>query len=115
MKLPTARRNRLRYPSDSAGVSELLPHFDEYWRDQFVNRHIDRLGFNLTSYPPNSPLSARPGLAQRLGAAGRLARPHSRNALDPFGTRFAICNTLHGAIALFNEDMAAAICSAVNS
>jgi uncharacterized protein len=37
-----------------------------------------------------------------------------KNALDPFGTRFAICNMLHGAIALFNEDMAAAICSAVN-
>ena len=35
-------------------------------------------------------------------------------ALDPFGTRFAICNMLHGAVALFNEDMAAALCRAVN-
>ena len=37
-----------------------------------------------------------------------------REALDRFGTRFAICNPLHGAIALFNEDMAAALCAAVN-
>jgi len=35
-------------------------------------------------------------------------------ALDPFGCRFAICNVLHGAVALFNEDMAMALCSAIN-
>ena len=35
-------------------------------------------------------------------------------ALDPFGSCFAICNVLHGAVALFNEDMAAALCTAVN-
>jgi predicted TIM-barrel fold metal-dependent hydrolase len=35
-------------------------------------------------------------------------------ALDPFGSRFAICNVLHGAVALFNEDMAMALCSAIN-
>jgi predicted TIM-barrel fold metal-dependent hydrolase len=37
-----------------------------------------------------------------------------RQALDPFGSRFAICNVLHGAAALFNEDMAMALCSAIN-
>jgi hypothetical protein len=37
-----------------------------------------------------------------------------RQALDAFGTRLAICNTLHGALALFNEDMSMALCSAVN-
>jgi predicted TIM-barrel fold metal-dependent hydrolase len=38
-----------------------------------------------------------------------------RAALDAFGTRFAICNVLHGAVALYNADMAAALCKAVNS
>ena len=38
----------------------LLPYLDEYWRDQIVDRHIDKYSFVLTSYPPNSPLSARP-------------------------------------------------------
>ena len=39
-------------------ASALLPYLPDYWRDQFANRHIDKMGFNLTSYPPNSPLSA---------------------------------------------------------
>ena len=36
-----------------------------------------------------------------------------RQALDTFG-KHSICNVLHGSIALFNEDMAAALCAAVN-
>jgi uncharacterized protein len=105
-------------------VPALLPYLDAYWRDQLTNRHIDRSAFNLTSYPPNAPLSARPDWRQALSAqassaqasgapGGELAMIRAQ-ALDPFGTRFAICNVLHGAVALFNEDMAAALCSAVN-
>ena len=52
----------------------LLPYLDEYWRDQLVDRHIDRTPFNLTSYPPNSPLSARPDWRQPSGAARRRPR-----------------------------------------
>src|SRR5262249_10626465 len=37
-----------------------------------------------------------------------------RKHLDAFGTQLAICHTLHGAIALFNEDMSAALVAAVN-
>jgi uncharacterized protein len=95
-------------------ASALLPYLDDYWRDQLVNRHIDKYSFVLTSYPPNSPLSARPDWRQASGApAGDLDAIRSQ-ALDPFGSRIAICNVLHGALALFNEDMAAALCSAVN-
>ena len=58
------------------------------------------------------------GLFLCLGSSVRaeLSPPDTirRQALDPFGTRFAICNTLHGAVALFNEDMAAALCRAIN-
>jgi uncharacterized protein len=92
----------------------LLPYLDAYWRDQLVDRHIDRFAFTLTSYPPNSPLSARPDWRQPDGAPGGDIDMIRRQALDPFGSRFAICNVLHGAMALFNEDMAAAFCSAVN-
>ncbi len=95
-------------------ATALLPYLDEYWRDQLVDRHIDRYSFNLTSYPPNSPLSARPDWRQRSGAPGGDLDMIRRQALDPFGSRFAICNVLHGAIALFNEDMAVALCSAIN-
>jgi predicted TIM-barrel fold metal-dependent hydrolase len=95
-------------------VAALLPYLDDYWRDQFVDRHIDRTAFTLTSYPPNSPLSARPDWRPASGPAGGDIEAIRRQALDPFGSRFAICNVLHGALALFNEDMAAALCSAIN-
>jgi len=97
------------------GMSELVPYLDPFWRDQFENRHIDRMAFTLTSYPPNSPLTGRPDWRTPGGLPGGGLDMIRGNALDPFGTRFAICNMLHGAIALFNEDMAAALCSAVNN
>jgi predicted TIM-barrel fold metal-dependent hydrolase len=96
------------------GVAVLLPYLDDYWRDQIVNRHIDKYPFTLTSYPPSSPLSARPDWRLPSGLPGGDLDMIRRQALDPFGTRFAICNTLHGAVALFNEDMSAALCAAVN-
>jgi hypothetical protein len=95
-------------------VAALLPYLDDYWRDQFANRHIDRLPFTLASYPPLSPLSARPDWRPQPGSKDSALDRIRRDALEPFGLRYAICNTLHGAVALFNEDMAAALCSAVN-
>ena len=53
------------------GVPALLPYLDDYWRDQIANRHIDRLPFALSSYPPGSPLSARPDWRQAPGLPGR--------------------------------------------
>jgi predicted TIM-barrel fold metal-dependent hydrolase len=92
----------------------LLPYLGEYWRDQIENRYIDRSPFTMMSYPPGSPMSARPDWRTPSGQPAGDLDALRRHALDPFGTRFAILNTLHGAIALHNEDMAAAICSAVN-
>ena len=96
------------------GVRALLPYMDEYWRDQLANRHIDKLPFTLSSYPSSSPLSARPDWRAPSGALAGDLDAVSRQALDPFRVRYAICNPLHGAVALFNDDMAAALCSAVN-
>jgi predicted TIM-barrel fold metal-dependent hydrolase len=95
-------------------VAALAPYLSDYWRDQFVDRHIDRTSFTLTSYPPNSPLSARPDWRLPSGPPGSDLDAIRRHALDPFGSRFAICNVLHGALALFNEDMSMALCSATN-
>lgn len=95
-------------------MTALLPYLPEYWRDQIINRHIDRLPFALMSYPPNSPLSCRPDWRPASGPPGSDIEALRRQALDGFGTRYAICNVLHGAIALFNADMAAALCAAIN-
>jgi hypothetical protein len=92
----------------------LLPYLDDYWRDQFVNRHIDKAAFTLMSYPPNSPLSCRPDWRPEKGLPGSDFAALKRDALDHFGIQYSICNVFHGAIALFNEDMAAALCAAVN-
>jgi predicted TIM-barrel fold metal-dependent hydrolase len=96
-------------------TAALLPHLDEFWRDQITNRFIDKYTFTLTSYPPNSPLSGRPDWRSESGVPGGGLDLIRRKALDPFGTKYAICNLLHGAVALFNEDMAAALCRAVNN
>jgi predicted TIM-barrel fold metal-dependent hydrolase len=92
----------------------LLPYLDEYWRDQLCNRHIDRLPFALSSYPPASPLSVRPDWRPTSGAPAADLDGIRRQVLDRFGVSCAICNPLHGAVALFNDDMAAALCAAVN-
>ena len=96
------------------GVPALLPYLDEFWADQLANRHIDRLAFTLSSYPPSSPLSARPDWRVATGAPAADLGAIRRNVLDRFGVGCAICNPLHGALALFNDDMTAALCSAVN-
>ncbi len=92
----------------------LLPYLSEFWRDQFLNRHIDKSAFAMMSYPPNSPLSCRPDWKPSKGLPGSDFDALKRDALDGFGIKYSICNVLHGAIALFNEDMAAALCAAVN-
>jgi hypothetical protein len=114
MKVPYAGAIDCDLHPAMPGAPALLPYLDDYWRDQIVNRHIDKYSFVLTSYPPNSPLSARPDWRQASGAPAGDLDAIRAHALDPFGTRLAICNVLHGALALFNEDMAAALCTAVN-
>lgn len=101
------------HPAPPSGRA-LLPYLDEFWRDQIANRHIDRMPFTLTSYPPGAPSAARPDWRPASGPPAGDLDSIRRELLDPFALRYAICNVLHGAIALFNEDMSAALCSAVN-
>ncbi len=92
----------------------LLPYFNEYWRDALLQRGIERLSLNLTSYPPNAPISARPDWrpnGRKPGSDFELLRIQ---ALDAFGSRYAILNCLHAAQVFHGEDMSAAFCAAVN-
>ena len=94
-------------------MAQLLPYLDDYWRDQITNRAIDRMSFAMMSYPPNAPISARTDW--RAAQAGRSDIDRLRtDVLDAFDLHFGIVNVMHGAIALYNDDMAAAICRAVN-
>lgn len=96
------------------GMAVLLPYLDEYWRDQITNRYIDRMAFTLSSTQPTLPINGRDDWRPASGLPGSDLDMLRRQALDAFGSRIAICNTIHGAVGLFNEDMAAAIVGAVN-
>ena len=63
--------------------------------------------------PPGSPLSGRPDW-RGDGKPGVDLALVQQKCLDGFGTRFAICNVLHGAQVVFSEDMSAALCRAIN-
>lgn len=95
------------------GRDVLLPYMSEYWREQFVNRDID--GLDLASYPPNAPLSCRPDWRVPGQKPGTSLERCRIDALDGFGAEFAICNPLYGGQVAMSEQMAATICSAVNS
>ncbi|HJS84317.1 MAG TPA: amidohydrolase family protein [Acetobacteraceae bacterium] len=94
-------------------TADLLPYLDEHWREVMVSRGID--GLDLALYPPNAPISARPDFRpEGEGTDAALASVQS-HVLEPWGTRAAILNCLHGAMALHSEDMGAALTGAVNA
>jgi uncharacterized protein len=114
MKIPVAGAIDCDLHPTMPSLRALRPYLDEFWAEQFANRHIDQLPFTLSSYPTASPLSGRPDWRTASGTPDADLDALRRNVLDPLGLSYAICNPLHGAVALFNDDMAAALCSAVN-
>ena len=95
-------------------IKAIMPYLDEYWRAQFVNRGIDLVSWNMTSEPPNAPIAARPDWRPANGRAGTDLALLQAKALDAFGTSIAIANCIWGGQVLHSEDMAAAVCRAVN-
>lgn len=95
-------------------VRTLLPYMSDYWQDQIVNRYIDRSSFAITSYPDRSPLTCRADWRTQDGAPANSLDAMQANLLDRFGIGTAVCHALHGGMMLFNEDMGAEFCKAVN-
>ena len=52
-------------------LTTLLPYLNDYWRDQVITRGMTDLVSQ--SYPPNSPISARPDSAIRASVSARSA------------------------------------------
>ncbi|MCL2427806.1 MAG: amidohydrolase family protein [Alphaproteobacteria bacterium] len=96
------------------GTRVLVPYLDEYWREHVLTRGLDRDNLDTVSYPPGSPLSARPDWRPPEGNPGTDFDLLRRAALDGFGARYAIANCLHGAQVIFSEDLSAAFCRAIN-
>ena len=96
------------------GTAALVPYLDPYWREMVTLRGLDRDNLETPNYPAGSPLAARPDWRPARGLPGSDPDLLRAQALDAFGTRFAICNLLHGAPILFSEDLSAALCRAIN-
>ena len=95
-------------------MQALVPYLDDYWQEAVRTRGLDRHMMNVTGNPANAPIFARPDWRPKSGAPGTDLDALRTQLLDPFGTKFAICNCVYGAQVLHNEDMAAALCRAVN-
>ncbi|MBV9785322.1 MAG: amidohydrolase [Acidisphaera sp.] len=93
-------------------MTQLLPYLDAHWREAMVTRGID--GLDLSSYPPGAPISARPDWRDAEGKPAAGLDSLRAQALDPWGTRIGILSCLHGSIAMYSEDMGAALARAVN-
>ena len=94
------------------GLQSLLPYLSDYWADQVTNRGM--VDLVSASYPLNSPITSRPDWRPKAGKAGSVLADLTKHALDPFGTKYGICNPLYGVQMVFSEDMATAFCSALN-
>jgi predicted TIM-barrel fold metal-dependent hydrolase len=92
----------------------LVPYLDDYWREAVLVRGIDLISMTLSGQPPFAPPFVRPDWRPQSGLPGSDLDALRTQLLDPFGTRYAILNCLYGAQALHSEDMAAALCGAVN-
>ncbi len=100
------------HPAVGGTRTTLLPYLDDHWKEQVVSRAID--GLDLTSYPPNMPLSGRPDWRPAYGKPGSDLAMAQRGAFDQLGASHAICNVLYGAQAVFDPYMAAGFCKAIN-
>ncbi len=95
-------------------IKAIMPYLDAYWRQQFLNRGIDKLSWSLTSEAPNTPISGRPDWRPAQGKPGTDLAMLRAAVLDGFGVQTAIATCLWGGAVLHSEDMSAVVCAAVN-
>src|SRR5262249_2296103 len=95
-------------------MQALVPYLDEYWRSHILMRGLERDNYTAAAFPPNAPINCRPDWKPAKGSPGTDIDLLRAQTLDAFGSRHAICNVLHGAPAVFSEDLSAAMCRAIN-
>ena len=82
MKVPFAGAIDCDLHPAMPGATALLPYLDDYWRDQIVNRHIDKYSFMLHELSAELAAQRAAGLA-----AGDRALPARRSRRDPRARR----------------------------
>jgi hypothetical protein len=94
-------------------LHDLLPYLSDHWREIIVQTGLPDL--ETVNYPPGSPLTARADWRPVKGKPASTLEQVRTQALDRWDTGLAICNCLYGLQILHGEDMAAALCRALNS
>lgn len=95
-------------------MQPLLPYMDDYWRDHLTNRGTDKLNLTLTTQPLGAPIMGRGDWRPPGKLPGSDLAALQRDALDAFGSRVAIAHCVHTGQVFYSEDMAAAVCRALN-
>src|SRR6202163_4757822 len=81
------------HPAIGGTRTTLLPYLDDHWNEQVVSRAIG--GLDLSSYPPNMPLSSRAAWRPAQGKPGSDLSMVQQGAFDQLGASHAICNVLY--------------------
>src|SRR5213082_4239169 len=76
------------HPAVGGTRTTLLPYLDDHWKEQVVSRAID--GLDLTSYPPNMPLSGRADWRPANGKPGSDFEMLRHGTFDQLGASHAI-------------------------
>jgi len=73
-------------------MKALLPYLDDFWRETIEERGINSL--ETVTYPPNSPLTARPEWRGKNGRAAMGASELTAQVCDRWQAGTAILNCL---------------------
>lgn len=93
-------------------IEELIPYLAEHWV-AYVRESTFR-GPILADYPPNAPISARPGSRPGDGPPGSSLDLVRRHVLDPWQTEVGILTCAYWVQSVKNEDLAVDLATAVN-
>ena len=93
-------------------VEALFPYLSRYWVEHVQNSVFK--GAGTTYYPPNAPLTARPGSKPDDGPPGSSLALLQAQVLDPLNIEIAILNCLYAIDSLHNPEAAVSFASAVN-
>ena len=94
------------------GIQALLPYLDDYWRGIVEVRGME--GFETRAYPPLVPASARPDWRRGAIRAAETVDVLGEDLLDRWALGGAVLNCLYGVQQIHDEQLAAALCKAVN-
>jgi predicted TIM-barrel fold metal-dependent hydrolase len=93
-------------------LTTLFPYLDDRWRDYIVEGGMGGLASNL--YPASAPGVFLPGSTPAAGPPGSDLDLMKSQLLDPWRTSIAVLNCVYAVDQLHNDDLADALCRAVN-